>query len=354
MKSPTEASVGYLALKKDEDGIATSCFLDRNIENVRAFISGDKSPDANPSSDPKPEATSPFSDSMGRVLDISNSQDELLQMAAAMSYALPRVILNDNIITPLAESGQVIEKIDGYDVFHLTESVIPDLSKSLRIYNRLRRGLDNLPSAILMSIVATFDSSMTDIIRDMISLRPDYLQGADKNVSLRDVLQSSSIEDLKERIIIDELYAFSRLSHEDQVRYIEKNFHVDIQTHWKRWADFIEVFERRNLVAHGEGLFTKRYVDQCLKHGHKGSDGVLGTKIKVNQSYLRQAADVLLEFSILLSFSLWRKHDQQNEKRVYYEINMLCFNLIRNQKYVLSTRILNYVLSAKIANRLQI
>lgn len=116
-----------------------------------------------------------------------------------------------------------------------------------------------------MSIVATFDSNIADVVRDMLTIKSDLSQTGSKTILLSDILHLSSIAEIKEKLISDKVYLFSRGSHEDQLKFIEENFHISIKSHWKRWPDFIEVFERRNLIAHREKTFTKRYVAICKK-----------------------------------------------------------------------------------------
>jgi hypothetical protein len=125
---------------------------------------------------------------------------------------------------------------------------------------------------------------------------------------------------------------------------------VAIRDHWKRWPDFIEVFERRNLIAHGEKIFTKRYTSICHKNGHKGSEKTLGTAVNLTSKYLKQAADLLLEFGILLVFSLWRKQFPAQEPDAFRNLNQVAFKLIENRNYITSIRVLNYALGLKKIN----
>ena len=128
---------------------------------------------------------------------------------------------------------------------------------------------------------------------------------------------------------------------------LRKNFHIAIKSHWKRWPDFIEIFERRNLIAHGESKFTRRYVEICTKHQHKGSEKLLNTPILLTPAYLTQSVNVLLEFSVLLVFSLWRKQFPDDEKKAFESVGQNCFMLISNKRFKVSIRILEYVLALK-------
>lgn len=170
-------------------------------------------------------------------------------------------------------------------------------------------------------------------------------------MSLARILRASRIEDIVEEAISDEVYKFSRESHDVQVKYIEENFDVSIKRDWKRWPDFIEVFERRNLVAHGEKRFTKRYVDNCKAHGHKGSDSLLDSRILVTTTYIRQCLSILTECAILTTFSLWRKHVKADEEEAFNFMVFISYELIKSHQYYLATFICDYILSLNTAAR---
>ena len=54
-----------------------------------------------------------------------------------------------------------------------------------------------------------------------------------------------------------------RGSHDEQIEYIEKNLHIDIRNHYEEWGEFIEIFERRNIISHGNYIINSHYVRNC-------------------------------------------------------------------------------------------
>jgi hypothetical protein len=208
---------------------------------------------------------------MDRIVATTHYQYELIDMASFMPPAYRFVTLGHDVVDPADKLGCKVEEFEDVSIYGLSEDVFRRCALGLERVNRIDRGAEALSPAVLMSIVATFDSNIADLVRDMISLKPALLNAGIKTVPVSEVLKSGSLDEIKDRILMDEIYQFSRGSHEEQVNYVERNFHVEIQKHWKRWPDFIEIFERRNLIAHGETKFTARYVSICSRHGHKGS-----------------------------------------------------------------------------------
>lgn len=209
------------------------------------------------------------------------------------------------------------------------------------------RGFDLLPSAVLLTIVATFDTLAADVVRTILELKPDRYSSSDKTISVADILSMKSFDDVKSKLLNDEIYQYSRGSHEEQVKYIEKQFHIKIIENWKRWPDFIEIFERRNLLAHGEKRFTQRYAEICKSQGHKGSEKLVGKEIELTTNYLSQSVDTLLEFFMLLIFSVWRKQIPEEEQSAFDLINHVIYRLITDERYRVPINVTEYVLGLK-------
>ena len=284
---------------------------------------------------------------MRKVVDTIRSQSELLFIASFFKETYSSMLLDREVVQVLENENDLVETEGPLRIYGTTEETLRSLHSKLERIQRVDRGMAGLPAALLMSIVATFDTTMADVIRSLLTLKPELFQSTSKTIPLSEVLQAESISAVKEKVISDEIYKFSRGSHEEAVQYIEKTFHVQIIGVWKRWPDFIEVFERRNLLAHGEKTFTKRYVSNCLEHGHKGSDKLLDTAVELSPVYLVQALEVLLEFSILVVFSLWRKQFAAQENDAFACLNEVAFKLIEEKRYVVPIRVYEYALSLK-------
>lgn len=266
------------------------------------------------------EVKSVLSDLMDRVLDSGLALSELIMSSGAVKSLFSSIISRVDVVDPIRSSCPIVLETDGAQVYGISADRLMKVRDTHRRLQRMDRGFDLLPSAVLLAIVATFDSLTADIVRQMLTYGPDRFRNSEKTISISDVLSMHSFDDVKNKLIDDEVYVFSRGSHDEQVKSIEKWFGIKIGDNWKRWADFIEIFERRNLIAHGEKKFTKRYVSICVVHGHKGSEKMLGEDIELSRKYLSQSLDVLMEFGFLLIFSIWRKQIPDDEGAAFDEI----------------------------------
>lgn len=210
-----------------------------------------------------------------------------------------------------------------------------------------KNAIGYLPASTLMSMVAAFDSIIADLVTVLLKKRKDKLNLGERSVPLADVLASASVDEIIDRFVLNEVYELLRGSHDEQVKFIEKNFDIDIRSDWKRWADFIEVFERRNLLAYGERAFTNRYSEICRRHGKTVNIRKPGEKIELGRQYLRHAADTLLEFGVLLAFSLWRKHFKEEEQDAFAALNQAAYQFIIEGRLVVAENMLRYASSLK-------
>jgi hypothetical protein len=284
---------------------------------------------------------------ISRIGITSEQQHELISLTNFVGASFPSIIVERDLVSKLLENRSVVHASTDYKILAVTQNDIPGITKELNRALTMSHGLEQLPGAILLSLVATFDSQMSDVVRTMLRIKSDKLKYGQKTIPLSKIFAATSLDDLVSDAVNDEIYQFSRGSHDDQVNYIEEHFSISIKAHWKRWPDLIEVFERRNLVAHGERNFTSRYQEICTKVGHKGAADNFGKSIKVSSNYLRQASDLLAEFSALTTFSLWRKHMKGEEADAFSSLLELAFNAIGSPRASLAERICSYALSLK-------
>ncbi|MBM6577880.1 hypothetical protein KCP91_15960 [Microvirga sp. SRT01] len=298
------------------------------------------------------EVISPSGDHvLGRLLkkiaDSSHHQYDMVMLMTAIKSHFPQAMAKYEIVDKSLAGALVAVQTDNYKIYSLNEAQTSDVVKGVSQLVKTTKGLDQLPDAILLSIVATFDSQMSETVRTMLTVKSDKLRSGQRQVSLSSIMNASSLQEIIDEAVADEVYQFSRFGHDEQVKYIEENFDIEIRKSWKRWPDLIEVFETRNLVAHGEGTYTARYVSICTKHNHKGSDKVLGKQIEITPRYLRQSLNTLFEFSVLLVFSLWRKHQSDDESEAFAALNEVVYELIAVGRGSVAIFISEYALSLK-------
>lgn len=293
------------------------------------------------------EKTLNLSDLMYSIAATGNQQSELISLTSAVVSSFPMTLFKNEIVDEIFKKNEIQQSGDNFRIAKLQDSQVFTVLESMKKINRLRDGLNYLPTAIFLSLIATFDTQMSDIVRSMLRIKSDRLKFSARQVPLSRIMAAKSLDEVVEEQIIEEVYLFSRGSHDEQVAFVEENFSIEIRNSWKRWPDFIEIFERRNLVAHGERRYTKRYVDICTSHKFEDAKKNMGELVTLNRGYLFRSLSILSEFAILTIFMLWRKHIAADKDSAFDAINEISFNCINSNRYRLAARLCEFALSLK-------
>ncbi|MGN7931454.1 hypothetical protein [Sphingopyxis sp. 22461] len=293
------------------------------------------------------DPTSAFQTFIGRACDTGLALRELSVAARPLHSMYSAIVTRIDIVDPVRSSGDLIEKTDAFEIYGISTDRLAKIREAHRQLDRMENGFAFLPTAVLLTAVSSFDSSINDFVRQMLKDHPEHIENGERKLSFKEILKCGDFEELRDRLVDEEVYDFSRGSHDEQVRQIEKWFGVKVIETWRRWPDFIEIFERRNLVAHGESAFTDRYVRICQSHGHKGAEELLGTELKLTYRYLLQMVNVLIEFQILLALVIWRKRKGFGDKDLFPHINHVCYKMIFQRLYIAPINILEFCLSLK-------
>jgi hypothetical protein len=139
---------------------------------------------------------------MDRIVATTHYQYELIDMASFMPPAYRFVTLGHDVVDPADKLGCKVEEFEDVSIYGLSEDVFRRCDLGLERVNRIDRGAEALSPAVLMSIVATFDSNIADLVRDMISLKPALLNAGIKTVPVSEVLKSGSLDEIKDRILM--------------------------------------------------------------------------------------------------------------------------------------------------------
>lgn len=346
----------FFAIRKPDEGpLPTFAFGQREyIDGVLAqWAEGVASAEVGAANSPQAAHESEFThesaltEALKASVNFGLAQYELIEAASITPILMRISILRGKIFSDLEKSCDEISSEESSTLYGMTETQYAEMIKEYDRYIQAKNGFERFPSATLLSLVATFDTLVVDILSKMLRLQNEWLQRSERTVSLARLATATNLEEIIQEQISEEVYQFSRGSHSEQAEYIKKNFGIDIASDWKRWPDYIEIFERRNLVAHGEPMFNARYVRICKAAGHKGSEELLGKNVELRTAYLRQSLNILIEFSSLLSFSLFRKFVKEIEEQAFTNLNEAVFKLIQTGHYLVAERLSDYALNLK-------
>lgn len=312
------------------------------LEQEQEVKSDNSKSNPSPNSDRKEP---PYFSIFRRLEQLVEQQRRAIVVASAVQK-LGNQVVDDRILGPLSKRSPVFEH-EKKKLFNVAAEELPEFQKTLRSAVDYDKAAKDWPSALLMNLVANFESVLIEVLT--VAVRENGAQNilADQTIAASSVFNAFSLDELKDSIIKAELEDLLWKGRSDQIDYIGKKLGVKIKDDWPRYGDFLEVFERRNLVAHGESIFTKRYCERVAGTGKCSTAGSEGEPLAFQPAYIRSALDVTTEFLALLSFMLWRKVEKDKDDIIFNSLNDFSYSMIRGGRSELAKRLLEYTTSMK-------
>lgn len=183
--------------------------------------------------------------------------------------------------------------------------VHPVLLRSLRARNA--RVAETLETGLFLTLFTAFDAFVGDLLRALYARRSNIFNGVDRSISYSELLATESLESLRRAVIEDEIEALRRKSYVDQFAAMASRFVVPL-TKFPNWPQFVEAGQRRNLLAHCDGVVSAQYRKVCLDAGLTEAEvAAIGTRLRLGPKYFLPACELVLEVGFKLGQTLWRK-----------------------------------------------
>jgi hypothetical protein len=192
-----------------------------------------------------------------RFRDSIMGVQHLIQLGSYMMPLLKQRALKEEVYGWGKREFDCLDDEEGYQVFGITAEQHNGFMRRLDKFREIEKSSAALPQAILLNLVASFDSFVADILRIMLRSRPDRYNNSQKTITIKDLLSMNSFEDAINGIVESEVDNLMRGTHSEQIKFIDDNLSTKIKENYDKWPKFIEVFERRNLVAHGACVVNK-------------------------------------------------------------------------------------------------
>ena len=240
--------------------------------------------------------------------------------------------------------GKIISEKEGKQKISFPPSRTP---KALEIIDRLKKTTaagKTLPSMFLLALVSQYDAFIANLLKDLFVKQPGLIFTSEKQVSFSEISEFNSIEEIKNSIIEKEVESIIRQSHAKQFDTMERLFKVKLKSELDIWPDFIEITERRNLLAHTHGIVSRQYVSICKKHGVAAEKiPSIGEVISFTPEYFDNTYNVLYEISLKLGHVLWRKILPEDISLSDQHYNRKCVQLIKAGNYDVAIKMLDFI-----------
>jgi hypothetical protein len=238
--------------------------------------------------------SSSLNDIISKTSEISARISNLKQIDDNSTLRVKTTFAGRNTTTGL------VKKTDGF--LGLDKDFRSTIINALEQQNKMKLGYENLLNGmIFIYSVAIFDALFSDIVKVILSNFSNTLKSS-KTLSVQQIFEFNSFDELKESIVDRELIEFTFKSFKDQSKYLTDKFNLILKP--VLITDTIEIIETRNIHVHNSGKVNSRYLTNT-----ESSSFIVGQYRVIDENYLQTAFKTLkevLHFSIdklILKFS---------------------------------------------------
>lgn len=217
---------------------------------------------------------------------------------------------------------------------------VETISKIKRASTLFRRNM-------LVSVIARYEEYLAEQLRLAFGVHPERFASSDKAIPYRDI--TSWGNDIKpiDVIISREVDDLMRVSAEDQLKQVDKEFKLGLFPGFADVARCIEACERRNLYAHTGGVVSKLYLEKVKSIGYQWKDGKapeVGVRLGVSKEYFDRAVDVFTILSVRLTQGLLRRLFPEEKAPADNLLIDVGFSKLESENYSLAEKIFDFAL----------
>ena len=222
---------------------------------------------------------------------------------------------------------------------------LADLHEFVKHNSRIRRGDLMFRRNIIVGIVSLFDDFLMDVLMVAFKENPEWLKKPDKKLSYKEILEASSLEELKQDLIYREVHQLMKDSHHAQVAFLDSRLKMGIEENFEGWPSFLEVTERRNLFVHNGGCVNKIYIANAKKYGFPlNSKNTEGIPLTASDEYVNNTIDCLYELTVRIAQAAARRLFPNCVEDADKTLNNPAVALMSDERWALAEKIFSYAL----------
>ncbi len=211
--------------------------------------------------------------------------------------------------------------------------------------NQLLRKVNSpvlLARGLLLALCSLQEDYLANILRFCFNVgKLDHLL-MDERIPFATALDSRKVELLKEELIDKRIMELTLKSARDQLSHLCAQLKLPYKPHEGLYLEkYVEVFLRRNQIAHAGGLVTGSYRAKLNEEG-MGCDREIGDVLTVTGDYLRSAADTFQIVSIALFSFILAKSSDESENSLAAYVNDFSVEALRRDRFDVVKKITEY------------
>ncbi|RWO87101.1 hypothetical protein [Mesorhizobium sp.] len=314
--------------------LAFDSAFEKSIEEQQAKDSEEKSVNDNKYK----EVFELFCNSMMGYIDI-------LPFISAVTPSITKEIQLDNITKFLRENSNGSIEEESRIIFDVG---IEHYGSFLNIQSVAQTSYEvgrQIPKMLMIGIVSSYEHHISLLIRQILKSNPQRLENSEKTMTVKEVFEAGDLDSFKEVILDKEIDSVMRLSFEEQVTFLEKlmGSKRQIKDGYKDWPILVEIFERRNLFTHTNGVVSQRYIDKAEQVGFSDKNKISkGKELFAGPNYFKKSLERISEFGLKIIQVSWRKMLESEGKIADKALTDFGFELIERGKYSLAIKVYEF------------
>ncbi len=235
----------------------------------------------------------------------------------------------EKLISALIYEWQDVDKIQNYRKYH---------DRALRI----------LHEGILQQLVNAWEKVLGDLLSWKFKNDPGSLP-ENQSIKASEILSSGNIEEIKERIIHNEIRDFFRNNDsKKQLNYLKSELKIDFNKTFPHVAELEENILRRHVIVHAGGVANEEYCNKLKKiTGYKGAAAKAGTLLELSPKYIKRAWAIIFSSGVITLYLAAKNHarglsSKEDEEAADNCLINIAYENIKNKQYEAAEIILNY------------
>lgn len=186
-----------------------------------------------------------------------------------------------------------------------------------------------LYSGSLMLLVTYFENLLAGILKKDFIRHPERASLGEKSVSYKLLSKIENIQDIRDILIEQEVTNIMYGNLSDWKRFFQKSMKLDVAL-WEEKFDVIEeIFSRRNLFVHNNGVINNTYLNKTNSHNKKK----IGEYVGISREYIDKALDIIEFLGISLIIEIWMKEFADDENETKTIINIIYDEYLETERW---------------------
>ncbi|MBD8840071.1 hypothetical protein IFU39_19870 [Paenibacillus sp. CFBP 13594] len=231
----------------------------------------------------------------------------------------------------------------------MTGGLTGKIKDQFESYKLNKNQVNILYQSSLISLATFFELLVASIIKKRLFDYPSALNIDERSLTLEEIRKLGSFENAEIYLIENEVEQIMRKNILDWIEYMKKNYKSKFLFLTDIEAKLFEVFQRRNLFVHNEGIVNNIYLSRVNQDLVK--DFSLGKKIIITNEYMDETIDLIEYVGVILALELWQKFEKVSMVRQDL-IQEYGFEFMLQGKWKLSREVFSLLINEReIGNR---